>query len=231
MLKALAVLLFLAPTISCATTRTELNRAKAPFTLPELGYAANALSPVIDEATMNLHHGKHHKAYVDNLNAALAAQDKSKSLLEILGSISKYPDAVRNNGGGHWNHSFFWTVMKSEELAAKTKISPSLRKDLEKSFGSVENFKKEFEAQAKGVFGAGWAWLIKTDDGKLAISKTANQDNPLMDLATVRGKPVLALDVWEHAYYLTYQNKRAEYVSNFWRIVDWNQVSKYHAEK
>lgn len=231
MLKVLALLLVMAPSLGCATTRGELNKAKSPFALPELGYAANALAPVIDEATMNLHHGKHHKAYVDNLNAALGEQDKAKSLVEILGSVSKYPDAVRNNGGGHWNHSFFWTLMNSEEKTAKTKMSSALRKDLEKSFGSVENFKKEFETQAKGVFGSGWAWLVKTDDGKLVIAKTANQDNPLMDIAAVKGKPVLALDVWEHAYYLTYQNKRADYVANFWRIVDWKQVSKYHAER
>lgn len=231
MLKYVFLLMFIAPVMSSAATRSGFDRLKAPFTLPELGYASNALVPVIDEATMNLHHGRHHKAYVDNLNAALPDADKSKTLAEILRSVSKYPEAIRNNGGGHWNHSFFWTLMKNEEAAKKTKMSAALRKDLEKNFGSIENFKQEFESQAKGVFGSGWAWLIRTEDGKLAIMKTANQDNPMMDLVPVKGKPILTLDVWEHAYYLAYQNKRAEYIANFWRIVDWDQVSKYHAEK
>lgn len=231
MLNYVLLMMLIVPVMSSASTRSGFDRLKSPFTLPELVYPANALVPVIDEPTMNLHHGKHHKAYVDNLNAALSDAEKSKTLSEILSSVSKYSEAIRNNGGGHWNHSFFWTLMTNEDAAKKTKMSVALRKDLEKNFGSIESFKQEFESQAKAVFGSGWAWLIRTEDGKLAITKTANQDNPMMDLGSVKGKPILTLDVWEHAYYLAYQNKRAEYVANFWRIVDWDQVSKYHAEK
>jgi Fe-Mn family superoxide dismutase len=166
---------------------------------------------VIDRETMSLHHGKHHQAYVDQLNKALG--DNKLTLLDVLKRTREFPPAVRNNGGGHWNHAFFWTVMSPAEKSGAP--SQKLEKDLIANFGSVEQFKAEFEKQALGIFGSGWAWLIRTTDGKLKITTTANQDNPLMDIAIEPGQPILALDVWEHAYYVNYRNKRADYVKNF----------------
>jgi Fe-Mn family superoxide dismutase len=227
MLKFLIALLI--PVIGHAASRSDLGNLKAPYTLPALPYATAALAPVIDEPTMQLHHGKHHQAYVNNLNAALDDAGKAKNLLEILKATKDYPASVRNNAGGHWNHAFFWTVLGSE--SKKTKMSSRLRRDIEKTFGSFDKFKVEFEKQGLSVFGSGWVWLGISSVGKLQITTTPNQDNPLMDVAPVAGQPILALDVWEHAYYLAYQNKRADYVKNFWRIVDWNQVSKYYSEK
>jgi Fe-Mn family superoxide dismutase len=210
-----------------AQSRRELNALQSPFSLPALSYAVEALEPVIDRETMSLHHGKHHQAYVDQLNKALG--DNKLTLLDVLKRTREFPPAVRNNGGGHWNHAFFWTVMSPAEKSGAP--SQKLEKDLIANFGSVEQFKAEFEKQALGIFGSGWAWLIRTTDGKLKITTTANQDNPLMDIAIEPGQPILALDVWEHAYYVNYRNKRADYVKNFWKIVNWAQVSKYHAEK
>lgn len=208
-------------------TRGDLNSLKAPFKLPPLRYALDALEPVIDSETMSLHHGKHHQAYVDKLNEALG--DNQLSLLEILKRTREFPASVRNNGGGHWNHAFFWTVMSP--TAKSGAPGKKLEADLIKNFGSVENFKSEFEKQATSLFGSGWVWLIRASDGRLKITTTTNQDNPLMDVASDPGQPILALDVWEHAYYVSYRNKRAEYVKNFWKIVNWAQVAKYHAEK
>ena len=194
----------------------------APFTLPALPYAFDALEPHIDKMTMEIHHDRHHKAYVDNLNKAVGST--TKSLEELLATISTQPVAVRNNGGGHWNHSFFWQL-----LAPATGKQPSaaLLVQIQKDFGSLDNLKLEFAKAATSRFGSGWAWLL-VKDGKLVISSTPNQDNPLMDVAEVKGKPILALDVWEHAYYLKYQNKRADYIAAFWNVVNWDFVSQQY---
>jgi Fe-Mn family superoxide dismutase len=189
------------------------------FSLPALPYAFDALEPHIDHLTMEIHHDRHHKAYVDNLNKALPGT--TKSIEEILASVSSQPVAVRNNGGGHWNHSFFWNVLAP---AKGFKPSAVLAKQIDTDFGSFDAFKAEFAKAATSRFGSGWAWLIKKD-GKLVISSTPNQDNPLMDLAEVKGQPILALDVWEHAYYLKYMNKRADYIAAFWNLVNWDFVS------
>ena len=210
-----------------AQSRRDLNNLQGPFTLAPLPYAPEALEPVIDRETMSLHHGKHHQAYVDKLNEALG--DKKMSLLEVLKRTKDFPASVRNNGGGHWNHAFFWTVMAP--TAKSGAPSKRLEKDLIAHFGSVDKFKAEFEKQALGLFGSGWVWLIRTSDGKLKITTTINQDNPLMDIATEPGEPILALDVWEHAYYVRYRNKRSDYAKGFWNVVNWAQVAKYHAEK
>jgi Fe-Mn family superoxide dismutase len=189
------------------------------FSLPALPYAFDALEPHIDRLTMEIHHDRHHKAYVDNLNKALPGT--SKSIEDILASVSSQPVAVRNNGGGHWNHSFFWNVLAP---AKGSKPSATLAKQIDTDFGSFDAFKAEFAKAATSRFGSGWAWLIKKE-GKLVISSTPNQDNPLMDLAEVKGQPILALDVWEHAYYLKYMNKRADYIAAFWNLVNWDFVS------
>jgi Fe-Mn family superoxide dismutase len=192
----------------------------APFTLPALPYSFDALEPHIDKLTMEIHHDRHHKAYVDNLNKAVGTS--TKSLEELLATISTQPVAVRNNGGGHWNHSFFWQLLAP---ATGKQPSPALLAQIQKDFGSLDNLKAEFGKAATSRFGSGWAWLI-VKDGKLVISSTPNQDNPLMDVAEVKGRPILALDVWEHAYYLKYQNKRAEYIAAFWNVVNWDFVSQ-----
>ncbi len=199
-----------------------------PFTLPKLPYATGALSKVIDKQTIEIHHGKHHQGYVDNLNKEVAANDKlkDKTLEEIVGSVSKHAPAVRNNAGGHWNHSFFW------ELMSPTASTPSdeLTAAINSSFGSMDGMKKQFEEAGTKQFGSGWAWLIVNKSGKLEITATPNQDNPLMDDAKVKGTPILGNDVWEHAYYLKYQNKRADYLKNWWGIVNWTKVSEYYAK-
>jgi Fe-Mn family superoxide dismutase len=199
------------------------------FTLPALPYANNALEPHIDAKTMEIHHGKHHNAYVTNLNAAVAGKpEESLSIEEICKNISKYPAAVRNNGGGHYNHSLFWTIMAPNAGGAPT---GALADAINSAFGSFDEFKTKFAAAGTGRFGSGWAWLIKDSSGKLQITSTPNQDNPLMDVAEVKGTPLLGLDVWEHAYYLNYQNRRPDYIAAFWNVVNWNEVSKRFAAK
>jgi Fe-Mn family superoxide dismutase len=191
------------------------------FTLPALPYATDALEPHIDKLTMEIHHGKHHQAYVDNLNKAIAGTEhENKSLEELVKNAGKISPAVRNNGGGHWNHSFFW-----ESLSHNGGVGTSggLTEGIKSAFGSVDEFKTKFAAAGIGRFGSGWAWLI-VKDGKLEISSTPNQDNPLMDVAEVKGTPVLGVDVWEHAYYLKYQNKRADYLAAIWNILDWKKL-------
>jgi len=196
------------------------------FELPALGYAFNALEPHIDAKTMEIHHGKHHQAYVTNLNNVLAGTPaENMAIEEICKNISKYPVAVRNNGGGHYNHSFFWSLLKVDG----GKPSASLASAIDVAFGSFDEFKTKFAAAGTGRFGSGWAWLTFTD-GKLVISSTPNQDNPIMDIAEVKGTPILALDVWEHAYYLHYQNRRPDYIAAFWNVVNWDEVSKRFAE-
>jgi superoxide dismutase, Fe-Mn family len=199
------------------------------FTLPALPYAFNALEPHIDAKTMEIHHGKHHNAYVTNLNNAIASKpEESLSLEEINKNISKYPAAVRNNGGGHYNHSLFWTVIGPNAGGAPT---GALADAINAAFGNFEEFKTKFAAAATTRFGSGWAWLIKDASGKLAITSTPNQDNPLMDVAEVKGTPILGLDVWEHAYYLHYQNRRPDYIAAFWNVVNWSEVAKRFAAK
>jgi Fe-Mn family superoxide dismutase len=198
------------------------------FTLPALPYAANALEPHIDAKTMEIHHGKHHNAYVTNLNAAIAGTDAEKlSLEEINKNISKYPAAVRNNGGGHYNHSLFWTVLGPNAGGAPT---GALAEAITAAFGSFDEFKTKFAAAGTGRFGSGWAWLIVDAGKKLQITSTPNQDNPLMDVAEVKGTPILGLDVWEHAYYLNYQNRRPDYIAAFWNVVNWAEVTKRFSE-
>lgn len=199
------------------------------FTLPALPYAPAALEPHIDSRTMEIHHGKHHNAYVTNLNNAIAGKpEESLSVEEICKNISKYPVAVRNNGGGHYNHSLFWTLMAPN---AGGNPSGALADAINASFGTFEEFKTKFAAAGVGRFGSGWAWLTKDSAGKLVISSTPNQDNPLMDIAEVKGTPVLALDVWEHAYYLNYQNRRPDYITAWWNVVNWNEAAKRFAGK
>lgn len=196
------------------------------FELPKLPYAYDALEPVIDKMTMEIHHTKHHQAYVTNLNNAVTGTEmEGKSLEELMAGISKYPVAVRNNGGGHYNHSLFWNLMKQ----GGSTPSGALLEAINSTFNSVDEFKEKFNAAAMTRFGSGWAWLV-VSGGKLVISSTPNQDNPLMDVADVKGTPLLGLDVWEHAYYLKYQNRRNEYVGNWWNVVNWDEVAKRFAE-
>ena len=198
--------------------------------LPALPYPKDALEPHIDALTMEIHHDRHHKAYVDNLNKAIAgnAALEAKSLEQLIKDLSVVPDAVRgairNNGGGHWNHSFFWRILGPNAGGAPT---GKLADDIKSAFGSFDEFKAKFEAAGIGRFGSGWAWLV-SNGGKLEIVSTANQDNPLMGKAVsgVEGTAILGVDVWEHAYYLKYQNKRADYLKAFWNVVNWTEVAK-----
>lgn len=193
------------------------------FTLPALTYAPADLEPHIDALTMQIHHDKHHQAYVDNLNKAVAGTpNENKSLEELVSIAGILPPAIRNNGGGHWNHSFFWEILAP---GAGGKPGGKLAESIDADFGSFDAFKEKFALAATGRFGSGWAWLVE-QDGKLIISSTPNQDNPLMDIAEVKGTPILGVDVWEHAYYLKYQNRRAEYLTAFWHVVNWKEVNK-----
>ena len=193
------------------------------FELPKLPYAFNALEPHIDARTMEIHHGKHHQAYVTNLNNAIAGTETEKmSIEDICKNISKFQPVVRNNGGGHYNHSLFWMVMKQ---GGGGNPSGQLGEAINASFGTVEEFKTKFNNAGITRFGSGWAWLIVGSDKKLAICSTPNQDNPLMDIAETKGTPILALDVWEHAYYLNYQNRRPDYANAWWNLVNWEEVA------
>lgn len=193
------------------------------FTLAPLPYAHDALEPHIDTVTMQIHHGKHHQAYVDNLNKAVAGTDfENKSLEDLLANAGKISPAVRNNGGGHWNHTFFW---ESLDDSGGGMPAGKLAEAIHNAFDSFESFKEKFAAAGMTRFGSGWAWLI-VKNGKLEVSSTPNQDNPLMDVAEVKGIPILGVDVWEHAYYLKYQNRRAEYLAAFWNVVDWKKVAE-----
>jgi superoxide dismutase, Fe-Mn family len=193
------------------------------FELPALPYASDALEPHFDKATMEIHHGKHHNAYVTNLNKALEGSDlANKSIEDILKNISKAAPAVRNNGGGHYNHSLFWKILSPK---GGGKPTGDLGAAIDKKFGSFEKFKEEFSNAGATRFGSGWAWLI-VNNGSLEVCSTPNQDNPLMDVAEKKGTPILGLDVWEHAYYLKYQNRRPDYIAAFWNVVDWEAVSE-----
>ena len=197
------------------------------FKLPDLPYAFDALEPYIDTLTMEIHHDRHHAGYTNNLNAAIAGTAlENQSILEILSGVSNHGAAVRNNGGGFYNHSLFWEVMGPN--GGGTPIG-GLGDDIDKAFGSFDAFKDEFSKAAATRFGSGWAWLVVNENG-LVVCSTANQDNPLMDLADVKGTPILGLDVWEHAYYLKYQNKRPDYISNFWNVINWDNVAGRYAD-
>lgn len=197
------------------------------FELPALPYANNALEPHIDAKTMEIHHGKHHQAYVTNLNNAIAGTEAEKlSIEEICKNISKYPMPVRNNGGGHYNHSMFWKVMKAGGGGTP---SGELGEAINKTFGNLDEFKKQFATAAATRFGSGWAWLCVKADKTLCVCSTPNQDNPLMDIAECKGTPILGLDVWEHAYYLHYQNRRPDYAAAFWNVVNWDEVARNYA--
>lgn len=198
------------------------------FTLPALPYSFNALEPHIDARTMEIHHGKHHQAYITNLNNAIVNTDADKmSIEDICKNISRYPMPVRNNGGGHYNHSLFWTLMKENGGGLP---SGALADAINASFGSIDDFKTKFATAGTTRFGSGWAWLIVGSDKKLSITSTPNQDNPLMDIAEVKGMPVLGLDVWEHAYYLNYQNRRPDYITAWWNVVNWDEAAKRFSE-
>ena len=208
-----------------STLDLDVSSSSDLYSLPQLSYAYDGLEPHIDKQTMEIHHKKHHQAYVTNLNKAIETLDKnlvpdSKTLDNIFEKMSKFPESIRNNGGGHYNHSLFWTLMKPNGGGSpKGKLADSIMS----TFGSFEEFKKQFSDASMKRFGSGWAWLV-VQDGKLVIGSTANQDNPLMRLRGkgLKGKPVLALDVWEHAYYLKNQNRRADYINSFWNVVDWD---------
>lgn len=192
-------------------------------TLPALPYAHSALEPHIDTQTMEIHHGKHHQAYVDNLNKAIEGTDAGNlSLEELVKNISKYPAAVRNNGGGHFNHSLFWTVLGPD---AKAGPEGKLADAINEAFGGLDALKEKMNTSGTTRFGSGWTWLI-VKDGKLEVTSTPNQDNPLMDVAEVKGTPIFGIDVWEHAYYLKYQNKRPDYLKAIWNVVNWDEVAK-----
>ena len=200
------------------------------FILDPLPYANDALEPYFDAMTMEIHHDRHHQSYVTNLNAAVAGTDlEGKTIEELMAGISKTPAPVRNNGGGHYNHTFFWNILTPN--AGGSPVG-TLATAIDSTFGSLDNLKAEFKKAGIGRFGSGWAWLIVKADGSLAITSTPNQDNPLMDVAEVKGTPILGLDVWEHAYYLKFQNKRPDYIDTFWNLVDWNGAEvRYNSAK
>lgn len=201
-------------------------KAEGPFTLVDLPYAADALDPVIDAETMTLHHDKHHRAYVDNLNKAVAADDalQGVTLEDFVANAGTYPAAVRNNAGGHWNHTFFWESMVAPDAAGEP--SEELTAAIEAVYGDMEAFKTAFNQAGAGRFGSGWVWLIVNDANELEITTTPNQDNPLMDVAEDKGTPIIGNDVWEHAYYLKYNNRRPDYLSAWWGVVNWDVISQ-----
>ena len=197
------------------------------FVLPELKHPHNAFEPYIDAKTMEIHHSKHHDGYVKKLNQALVDHDvKTQRIEDLFENITSYPDSIRNNAGGHYNHSVFWTILDTTVTAP----SPELLAALEESFGFLDDFKDKFSTAASSVFGSGWVWLVLNKEGKLEIVATKNQDNPLMSDIDA-GYPLFGLDVWEHAYYLNYQNKRTDYINAFWSILNWDEVSRRFEQK
>ncbi|MBK5285094.1 MAG: superoxide dismutase [Bacteroidia bacterium] len=205
---------------------SEIKNPAQDFSLPPLPYAYEALEPHIDKMTMEIHHSKHHQGYVNNLNKALSdlgKKDSRGSVDEICKNISGFNTSVRNNAGGHFNHSLFWMIMKPNGGGVP---AGALADAINSTFASMDNFKNLFSDKAKSVFGSGWAWLVVDTSKKLSIGTTPNQDNPLMDISDFKGTPILGLDVWEHAYYLKHQNKRADYISAWWNVVNWGEVSR-----
>ncbi len=196
------------------------------FELPALHYATDALEPHIDKTTMEIHHDKHHQAYVTNLNKALEGKPEASSKIEdVVKNISKFPAAVRNNGGGHYNHSLFWNILGPNKGGEPT---GDLAKAINETFGSFAELKTKLQEAGATRFGSGWAWLSVSADKKLQVSSTPNQDNPLMDIAEVKGTPILGIDVWEHAYYLKYQNKRPDYLAAIWNVINWDAVAELY---
>lgn len=237
-MKAILVLVMILALISEVKTQNKTfmktkkisteQKLVSPFVLPQLGYEYNALEPNVDAKTMDIHLNKHHAAYVANLNAAVKGTEmETIDLQDLFDNISQRPVAVRNNGGGHYNHSLFWKMISPNGGGLPTGI---IMAAIEKDFGSYEKFKEAFENAAKSRFGSGWAWLSVDETGKLFVSSTPNQDNPLMDVSEKRGFPILCLDVWEHAYYLNYQNRRPDYVTAFWNLVSWPEVERRYLE-
>lgn len=214
----------------CALPAAAFAQAEGEFTLPDLPYAADALEPAISAETMELHHGRHHQSYVDNLNAAIAEGDAPAGLTieELVANAGTYTDAIRNNAGGHWNHAFFWETMAPEGETGE--MSPELAGAIDTVYGSQDDFRTAFQQAGAGQFGSGWVWLIVNDDNQLEITTTPNQDNPLMDVAGTSGTPLLGNDVWEHAYYLTYNNRRGDYLETWWDVVNWDTVSQRYAD-
>ena len=196
------------------------------FELPPLPYDYDALAPTIDAETMKFHHDKHHKAYTDKLNEGVEKDPslQGKTIEQILGAISSQPPLVRNNGGGYWNHDFFWKIMKPGGGAPSGKLAEAIDRDL----GGLDKLKEDFNTKGAGQFGSGWAWVVADAAGKLTIASTPNQDNPLMDDVAVKGTPILANDVWEHAYYLTYRNDRAAYLKAWWNVVNWDEAGRIY---
>lgn len=225
MLAVLLCLSLLGGAIAPACAEIPQARTAAPFSVPALPYPADALAPAISAEIMRIHHDRHHQAYVDNLNKAVAADPalKAKTLQQLLAMADKVPVAVRNNAGGHYNHALFWTLLTP--AANSGKPDEALTAAIVRDFGSLDAFKEAFNQAAAGLFGSGWAWLVLDAQGRLKITTTPNQDNPLMPDAKVKGTPILALDVWEHAYYLSYQNKRADYIKAWWGVVNWREAS------
>ena len=223
----------LAGTVSAAQAQSPpaaRSPLTGPYVLPDLPYAADALQPAIDAETMTLHHQRHHGAAVTQLNqlAASVAELRDGAVEPVLARVSALPPAVRNNLGSHYNHSLFWLVMAAPGTGGSP--SPELTSAINAAFGSMDAMKQQFSQAAATRFGSGWAWLLVLPDGKLAITSTPNQDNPLMDVVEVRGTPVLALDVWEHAYYLKYRNVRGDYIAEWWNVVNWNEVNRRYVE-
>ena len=206
-----------------AMASNELGFLNEPFVLPSLPYAYDALEPFVDTLTMEIHYSKHHKAYVDNLNKAIAEGKINATLDELIMNASKYSPIIRNNAGGHWNHSFFWKLMRPE---GGGEPSGEIASSINETFGSFDVFKTRLEEAGLKRFGSGWAWLIVDANKKLSIGSTPNQDNPLMDVSELKGTPILGIDVWEHAYYLKFQNRRGEYLKSWWNVVNWTEVNK-----
>lgn len=206
-----------------AMSSSESVSLNEPFLLPTLPYSYDALEPFVDTMTMEIHYSKHHKAYVDNLNKAMAEGKINATLDELLMNASKYSPIIRNNAGGHWNHSFFWKLMQPE---GGGEPDGEIISSINEAFGSFDVFKSRLEEAGLKRFGSGWAWLIVDANKKLSIGSTPNQDNPLMDLSELKGTPILGIDVWEHAYYLKFQNRRGEYLKSWWNVVNWTEVNK-----
>lgn len=198
------------------------------FELPTLGFEYSALEPYIDRKTMEVHHRKHHAGYLQKFNEAIFDTAlETKTLTDIFAAVSTYPESIRNNGGGVFNHAFFWEIITP---SASGLIEIRLADAITKYFGTIDKMKEEFSSVAASYFGSGWAWLVKRDDGELLLTTTANQDNPFMDIAAIQGSPILCLDLWEHAYYLRYQNRRFDYIQAFWHIVNWDHVARLYNE-
>lgn len=213
----------------CALPVGAFAQTEGTFTLPDLPYVLDALEPVINAETMELHHTRHHQSYVDNLNGAVGdgAAPADLTLEQLVADAGTYPAVIRNNGGGHWNHSFFWETMAPTDATGE--VSGDFAAAIDAAYGSQDDFRAAFEAAGAGQFGSGWVWLIVNADNQLEITATPNQDNPLMDVAETQGTPLLGNDVWEHAYYLTYNNRRADYLESWWDVVNWDVVSDRYA--